>query len=252
MAPASRRVEIMDLGPKLNKPNIIVGVPEAGLVGTIASSYLIEQLKLEERGYIDSDLIPPVMVVHDSMARYPLHIFGKNNVVVVMSEVPLVGRASLEIAKEIASWTKSVKANIVVGITGAPSRKREESQADGTPAVVGVGNDEISLKLIKTSGASMFDDGVITGFYASLLRSCTNDLQPALVLLAESLAQFPDPGAAVEIVSALNKLMGLKVDTKSLVQEAEGIRLKTRELMQQTQQAQQQAAGPSGGATAYR
>jgi uncharacterized protein len=252
MAPASRRVQIVDLGPRLNKPNIIVGVPEAGLVGTIASSYLLEQLKLEERGYIDSDLIPPVMVVHDSMARYPVHIFGKNNVVVVMSEVPLVGRASLEVAREIASWAKSVKANILVGVTGAPSRSREEAQAEGKPAIVGVGNDEISLKLIKTSGVSPFNDGVISGFYASLLRSCTNDLQPALVLLAESLAQFPDPGAAVAIIGALNNLMGLKVDTKPLVEEAEGIRLKTRELMQQTQQAQQQAAGPTGGGTAYR
>lgn len=251
MPTPQRRVQIEDLGPKLYKPNIIVGVPESGLVGTIACSYLIEQLKLEERGYIDSDLMPPVMVVHDSLARYPVHIFGKDNVVVVMSEVPLVGRVSFEVAKEIAAWARSVKANVLVGITGAPSRSREESQGEGDSTVVGVGNDESSLKLVSTSGAQPFDEGVITGFYASLMRSCTNELQSAIVLLAESLAQFPDPGAAVAIMSALNKLLGLDVDTKPLVQEAEAIRLKTRELMQQTQQAQQNAGAAPGG-TAYR
>ncbi len=252
MPPAPQRVRIVDQGPKLNKPNIIVGVPDAGLVGTITCSYLVEQLKLEERGFIDSDLMPPVMIVHDSLARYPMHIFGKDNVVVVMSEVPLVGRVSLEVAKEVAAWARAVKANIVVGITGAPSSRREEAQGEGIPTVVGVGNDDVSLKLIKTSGAQTFEDGVITGFYSSLLKFCTGDAQSGMILLAESLGQFPDPGAAVVVVGALNKLMGLKVDTQALVQEAEGIRLKTRELMQQTQQAQKQTAVPAAGGGAYR
>ncbi len=252
MAPVAQRVRIVDHGPKLNKPNVIVGVPEAGLVGTIACSYLVEQLKLDERGFIDSDLMPPVMVVHDSLANYPMHIFGKDNVVVIMSEVPLVGRVSLEVAREVAAWTKTAKANIVVGITGAPSSRREEAQGEGTPAVVGVGNDDASLRMIKTSGAESFEEGVITGFYSSLLKFCTDETQSGMVLLAESLGQFPDPGAAVVVVGVLNKLMGLKVDTKALVQEAEGIRLKTRELMQQTQEAQKQTAAPSAGGTAYR
>jgi len=244
-------VELVDFGPKLNRPNIIVGVPEAGLVGTIASSYLIEQLKLEERGYVDSDYMPPVMVVHNSVVRYPIHIFGKDNTVVMLSEVPLMGRLSLEVAKEVASWARSVRASVVVGVTGAPSRKREEDQGEGEPTVVGVGNDEKSLEVIKTARALPFEEGVISGFYASLLKYCAKGGQSAAVLLAESLAQFPDPGASVAIIESLNRMLSLKVDTKSLVQEAEGIRLKTRELMQQTQQAQQ-SAGQAGGSGAYR
>lgn len=252
MAPAAQRVRIVDRGPRLNKPNVVVGVPDAGLVGTISCSYLVEQLKLEERGFIDSDLMPPVMVVHDSLARYPMHIFGRDDFVVIMSEVPLVGRVSLEVAREVAAWTKAAKANVVVGITGAPSSRREEAQGEGTPAVLGVGNDDASLKMVRSSGAEPFEEGVITGFYSSLLKFCTNDAQSGLVLLAESLGQFPDPGAAVTVVGTLNKLLGLKVDTKALVQEAEGIRLKTRELMQQTQQAQKQTTAPNSGGTAYR
>ena len=55
------KLEIKEYEPsKISKPNIIVGVPEAGLVGTISASYLIQQLKLPETGYIDSELVPPV------------------------------------------------------------------------------------------------------------------------------------------------------------------------------------------------
>ena len=145
MSESSLRVVIKDSGPKLSKPNIIVGVPESGLVGTITCSYLMEQLKLPERGFIDSDLLPQVMIVHNSTVTYPIHIFGKDNLVVVLSEVPLSPYASLEVAKEIASWAKSLKANVVIGVTGAPSKSRDESHGEGKPTVVGVGNTETSL-----------------------------------------------------------------------------------------------------------
>jgi predicted ATP-grasp superfamily ATP-dependent carboligase len=68
--------------------------------------------------------MPPIMVVHNSTAGYPAHIFGRDNLIVVLSEVPLSGRLALEVAKEVAAWGKSMKANLVVGVTGAPSRKR--------------------------------------------------------------------------------------------------------------------------------
>src|SRR5271169_6743034 len=92
------RVEIRDSGPRISKPTIVVGVPEAGLVGTITCSYLIEQLKMAERGFIDSELLPQVMIVHNSTASYPIHIFGKDNLLVVLSEVPLPPFASLRVA----------------------------------------------------------------------------------------------------------------------------------------------------------
>jgi uncharacterized protein len=98
------RVEIKDGGPRVSKPTIIVGVPESGLVGTITCSYLIEQLKMAERGFIDSDLLPQVMIVHNSAVTYPIHIFGKDNLLAVLSEVPLPPFASLEVAKAVASW----------------------------------------------------------------------------------------------------------------------------------------------------
>jgi len=249
MSEASLRVEIKDRGPRVSKPNIIVGVPESGLVGTITCSYLIEQLKMAERGFIDSDLLPQVMIVHNSAVAYPIHIFGKDNLLAVLSEVPLPPFASLEVAKAVASWARSLKANLVIGVTGAPSKARDESQGEGKPTVVGVGNTKEALALLKSSGASAFEDGIVSGFYASLLKHCNAEGQNGVTLLAESLSQFPDPAAAASIIEVLAKLLSLRVDTKSLMQESEEIRLRSRELMRQTQQTAQPGGQPP---SAYR
>jgi len=92
------KLEIKEYEPsKISKPNIIVGVPEAGLVGTISASYLIQQLKLPEAGYIDSELVPPVVVVHDSKPKRPIRIFGRDDVVIIASEVPLNPKALIRI-----------------------------------------------------------------------------------------------------------------------------------------------------------
>jgi uncharacterized protein len=249
MSESSLSVVIKDSGPKLSKPNIIVGVPESGLVGTITCSYLMEQLKLPERGFIDSDLLPQVMIVHNSAATYPIHIFGKDDLVVVLSEVPLPPYASLAVAKEIASWAKSLKANVVIGVTGAPSKTRDESHGEGKPTVVGVGNTESSLVSLKSSGVLPFEDGIISGFYANLLKHCNANGQSSITLLAESLSQFPDPAAAASIIEVLGKLLSLSLDAQPLLKESEEIRLKSRELMTETQLAAQPGGRPP---SAYR
>ena len=132
---------------------------------------------------------------------------------------------------------------------GAPSQARDESQGEGKPTVVGVGNIGTAVEALKKSGASPFEDGVVSGFYASLLKHCSSGAVPALTLLAESLTQFPDPAAAASLIDVLGKLLSLDLDTKELMKESEEIRMKSRELMQQTRQATQSGSQAPG---AYR
>ena len=67
-----------------------------------------------------------------------------------------------------------------------------------------------------------------------------------MTLLAESYAQFPDPGEAAAALAVLGKLLGMSLDVKPLLKGAEEIRLNMRGLMNQTQQAiQEQGAQTS-------
>jgi uncharacterized protein len=214
-----------------------------GLVGTIAASYLVEKLGLPEIASLESDLLPPVVVVHDSEPKPPIRIFGKDTLAVVVSEIPLVLGLSYEFASQIVTWCKAKQSKMVIGVTGLPSEARAEATSDSKPAVLGVTNDGALRKSIKSIGAEPFEQGMVAGTYATLLMRCVGLGVPNLTLLAESYAMFPDPGAAAAAVQVLSRLLQLSVDVKPLLEGAEEIRLRMRGLMSQTQEAiQQQAA----------
>jgi uncharacterized protein len=232
-----------DSGIKFRAPTVILGLPDVGLIGTIACTYLVDALGLEEVGHMDSDLMPPAMIVHKGTASYPVRIFAKDEVVIILSEVPLFSRLADELTKELVNWSKAHNAAVVIGATGLPSKEREESQAAQKPLMAGVASDDNGSKMLKPLGVQPLEEGVITGGYADLLKHCMEAGQSCIILLAESLLSFPDPGAAAVVVEALAKKLSIKIDLKPLMQESEEIRLRTRELIQQTQQIAQQEQG---------
>jgi len=231
------KLEIKEYEPsKISKPNIIVGVPEAGLVGTISASYLIQQLKLPETGYIDSELVPPVVVVHDSKPKRPIRIFGRDDVVIIASEVPLNPRLSLEFAAEVVRWAKTRNSKILVGITSVPFEGRLENVEEGKPNVLALASESRIEDMFKEIGASPFEEGVLVGTYAKLLQHCIDLGQPNLTLLAEAYPQFPDPGAAAAAIEVLNKVLPIQVDVGNLIKQADEVRLRMRQLMARTQE----------------
>jgi uncharacterized protein len=242
------RIRELESSAKLTRPTVVVGIPETGLVGTIAASYLVEQLKLPEIAFVDSDLLPQVVVVRDSEPKEPVRIFGKGALVVVVSEVPLMAVLSYELASEMARWTKARQGKMVVGVTGIASEDRVESAGKRTPMVFAVTNDEATRNSIKAIGAKRFEHGVIASTYATLLRRCASLGVPNLTLLAECYAGFPDPGAAAAALQVLSKLLEVPIDVKQLLDGEEETRLRLRELMNQTQQTIQQdvAQSPTG------
>lgn len=244
----SVRIRELEASAKLSRPSVVVGIPEMGLVGTIAASYLVEKLKLPEIAFVDSDLLPQMVVVHDSEPKEPIRVFGKGTLVVVVSEVPLTAVLSYELASELARWTKAKQGRMVVGVTGIPSDDRVESAGQKTPAVLAVTNDESIRNSIKSIGAKPFQHGIIASTYATLLRRCASLGVPNLTLLAECYAGFPDPGAAAAALDVLGKLLGIPVDVKQLLDGAEETRLRLRELMNQTEQTikQEVAQTPTG------
>ena len=67
----SESVKIVEKKPIPSEATMIIGLPDVGLVGLIATSYLISELNLEEIAYMDSDLLPPVVVLHKGVSHAP-------------------------------------------------------------------------------------------------------------------------------------------------------------------------------------
>jgi uncharacterized protein len=222
--------------------DLVVGIPEVGLVGVIASSYIIEKLNLKEAGAFDSDLMPPVFMAHQGVPKYPIRLYTDDRIGVLISEIPFSSKFSNEFGKYLASWSKERNVRSIIGITGIPSRNRILGQDNDISKVFFLTNHKKLYETYRQSGAETFEEGIIVGSLASLLKYCVNFEQPAVVLLAESYLDFPDPGAAASIIKVLNNSVSLGLDVKPLIEESEEIRLRNRELMKRTQQAMQQAA----------
>ena len=65
---------VMKKDVKFNEPVAIEGFPDVGLAGAIASMHLIESLGLEEIAYIETPLLPPIMVVHNGELLHPIRV----------------------------------------------------------------------------------------------------------------------------------------------------------------------------------
>ena len=81
------------LKKKPKNPRIISGFPGFGLVGTIATEFLIDHLKVEQIGKITVEEMPAVVAIHNSKIVDPFGIFydKKYNIVIVHAIVPTQG-----------------------------------------------------------------------------------------------------------------------------------------------------------------
>ena len=125
---------------------MLQGLPDVGLVGLIATSYIISHLDLVETAYVESDLLPPIVVLHDGLPHAPLRIFGKNNLIALVSETPIPAKAVQPIIRTIVEWsqTKNVKMNISLGGMPTPDRQNIEK-----PKVFGVASSASILEMLQ-------------------------------------------------------------------------------------------------------
>nr|MDO8133590.1 proteasome assembly chaperone family protein [Candidatus Njordarchaeum guaymaensis] len=216
--------------PKTNQ-FVVIGLPDTGLVGIIAAGHLIEFLKMKEIGYIDSDHFPPIVVLHNGQVKNPLRIYSGDGITLVVSEVPMPPRLVNEFGKAIVEWVQQKNAKLILTLGGIPVPNRVNIE---TPEVFAVGIGEKAGDIIKKAGVKPLEEGMMAGPYASILWQCKKRNVPIVSLLAQSFAEYPDPGAAAAVLETLSKVIDKKIEVKDLAEKAEEIRVKTRDLMKQT------------------
>ncbi|MFQ6085691.1 MAG: proteasome assembly chaperone family protein [Candidatus Bathyarchaeia archaeon] len=227
------KINIVEVAP-IRMKYCVIGLPDVGLVGSIAAGYVISSLKMDEVGYFESDLFPPITVIHRGDPKAPFRLYGKGDLGVVISEVPVPVLAVPALARDLVDWLKSKGVQLLVSATGVAVQNRLEID---TPEVYGVGASPSDKELLNKAEIKLLEEGFMVGPYALILRECTKQEVPNIVLLAQSHYQYPDPGAAASVLTSLNKLLGLSLDIEKLLKQTEQIRLRTRELMQRTRRS---------------
>jgi len=219
----------IELSSKPRKPVIIGGFPGFGLVGMIATEYLINHLDTKEIGRIWSNKLPPIVAIQNSELIQPLQIFynKKHNVVIVQGLAAMHG-SEWEISEAIVTLATELKAKEIIALEGVGS-------ATGGEQVFAYSTDAKKQKAL-SNDFTIMKKGIIVGITGALLVN-TKDKFPAVCFLAETQSGLPDSKAAAKLIEALDKYLGLKVDYKPLLTQAEAFETKLKGLLQQSKQA---------------
>ena len=212
---------------------MIIGLPDVGLVGLIATSYLISELNLEEIAYMDSDLLPPVVVLHKGLPHAPLRIYGNQNLIAVISELAVPAPAIYRIMKEIVDWGQTKKIKRIISMGGIPLENRQSVKE---PEVFAAASSQDLLDSLAKNGLKILQEGYLVGYQALSMRYSITKKMSAIAILAQSFYNYPDPQAAAMVLKELSKVSDVKVDVSKLLEKGEEIRLKARDIMKRTQQ----------------
>jgi len=231
MESSVKLIETKDINFK--NPIVIIGFPDVGLVGTIVTHYLIDELKLEELGHIESELFPPVLVIHNEKIQNMIQIKGNEKVVIFTSEIPVPLEILNDLTNVIVDWILSKNAEITFVTGGMPSQNRLEKKAIVTYAVPTTGS---ALAILNKGNLQLFDEGVIIGMNALFLRKFFEKKIDCIALLSDSFLAFPDPESSAVVIENLNKMLGWNINVTKLLDKGEEIRLNARDLMKKTKE----------------
>lgn len=211
---------------------MLCGFPDVGLVGVLASAHVVSELDMVEMAYVDSDLLPPIVVLHKGLPHAPMRIFGNDNLLVTISETAIPAGGVQRLMRSFIEWGKSKSVKMMIPIGGIPVQNRQDID---DPKVFGTASNPEMLNLLNQKGVSVLKEGFMVGPQALIMRHCAEGNIPAVALLAQSFYNYPDPEASAAALKQLANITGIKVDVSKLFEKGEEIRLKARDVMKRTQ-----------------
>lgn len=226
---------------KLNEPTVLAGFPDNGMVGSICINHIIEQMKMHQIAFVDSEYIMASALFVGKKLRHPFRIYAnqKGSASAILCEVPILARGVRPIVWALIGWLSEVGAGDVTVLGGiAPSNISPSSLAPRRAFLLqNVDGDAVE----KDGQARIPSTAFVVGIGGALLSSCVaNDIK-CRGMFVPSFSEVPDPGGAAILLEALAPIVpAAKVDTGQLKTEAENIKRHLEELLKMQQKMVQE------------
>ncbi|TSD13957.1 proteasome assembly chaperone family protein [Haloglomus irregulare] len=214
---------------------LVEGLPGAGLVGKIAADHLVETFDMTHVGGVYCDGIPDVAVYHgnDSALLPPVRLYGdaERELLVLQSDVPVSPEEADCFADCITEFIGNHDITPLY-LSGLPEEK------NGSPELYGIATTSADARLDEAGIVPPRVGGMVSGPTGALLATAREVDLPAIGLVAETDARFPDPESARTVITGgIEPLTGIDVDTGELVEHAEDIREAREQLAQRMEDA---------------
>ncbi len=194
----------------------IEGFPDLGLAGTIGARYIVEKLKLEEVGYIESKVFMPMIRIQNGLPIHPVRIYAdkKNKIAIALAEQIIDNTIAAQVAEELIIWFKKKGIIRVISTSGVRI-------PDGK-SVYAFASNEHSKKVIKQNNIEMIETGITSGVTALLMLMLKDNDMEAFCIMGNA-KNTADYNAAAEVVKIICALTKINLDVKPLLQEAKVI-----------------------------
>ena len=210
---------------ELKNPILLEGFPGLGMVGSIATNYLVKQLKAKKLAILYSPHFPyHVLVDKKGGARLLRGEFyfwknetGENDFIFLTgdSQAQTI-EGQFEVANSILDFAEKKNVETIITIGGY------RNEVEGTPKVVVVSTNPVLLERALKAKAVFGEAGTpIVGTAGLLLGLAKFRKIDAVCLLGETRGYLPDPKTAKSVIEVLQGLLDVTVDLKGLDTEIE-------------------------------
>ena len=208
---------------KLKNPILIEGLPGLGMVGRIATRYLIKQLKAKKLAELYSPHFPYYVHVNKKGSVRLLRgnfYFSKNHngktdfIFLTGDSQAQTIEGQYEVSSCILNFVSKLNTKLIVTLGGY--RKEVEKK----PQVVAVSaNPGVLKKALQANALASSSGNPIVGTAGLLLGLAKFQNIDALCLLGETRGYLPDPLAAKSVLEVLQKMLDMKMDIGDLDKE---------------------------------
>jgi uncharacterized protein (TIGR00162 family) len=210
---------------KLKNPILLEGFPGLGMVGNIATRYLVRQLKAQKLAILYSPHFPYHVIVNKKggarLLRGEFYFWknetGENDFIFLTgdSQAQTI-EGQFEVANSILDFAEKKKVKTIITIGGY------RNEAEDTPKVVAVStNPALFEKALKARAISSDAGTPIVGTAGLLIGLAKYRKLDAICLLGETRGYLPDPKTAKSVIEILQGILNVKVDLKGLDKEIE-------------------------------
>lgn len=206
---------------------LIAGFSSFGLAGLTAVDFLVDQLGLEETGYISTEQLPAITPFENGTPRHHTRLFSAPTVdfTVLVNELFVPLWATDPFAEAILEWTEADGVEEVTVLSGVPIPHGPEEHR-----VFYVATQDYQDTLLAETDTPAMGTGFLDGVNASLIGRGMDSALRVGVFLTPVHPTVPDVEAALRLIETLADLYTLDIDTTALEQFADNVEQYYRDL----------------------
>ncbi len=229
----------LTLKKTLKDVTIIQGYPGFGLVGTIATEYMLEHLDVDSVGRILIEDQPALIAIHDGKVVEPIGLFynKKFNILVVHAINATTGM-EWKIAEFVLELAHKVSAKEIISIEGVGSPDMPQKETEHAYRVFSFTNSDERSKVFKKLKLAPLKEGIIMGVTSALLLEGGEDFTISCIF-GETRTHLPDSKAAANVLKALSDYLKLGLDIEPLLKSAERFEEKLKSVIEHSKAAGQ-------------